>query len=355
MILELDETPLKKEINQETILYNNSFEIPCSKIDISFSKDQGNQYAVEIQEIKAMYELEIENLKLENCNLRQKLRTVQDNSNFIGIFNIYEEEIKRLEASIKVLREEYVKNIALIERNIEIINNDDEEISILQRKHKTSVKDLLNIIKTLENKILEKEKEHSEIKKNERKWNLSRKCFENVSKKSMALENVVGKQTKNLQSNEATFQEMIEELERLNTEVSLLRKQVNEMNNVNEKLNEELKIMKDIASTSGMPEETLKRIHKNLITPFKVQGDFVISLITRLQQELQDKKQACFLDNIIHEVQIIATALEQSQIREKNLFELLLELQNRIDNDDTSFSKETIKLLRKALFSQLIV
>ena len=61
------------------------------------------------------------------------------------------------------------------------------------------------------------------------------------------------------------------------------------------------------------------------------------------------------MDNIIHEVQIIATALEQSQIREKNLFELLLELQNRIDKDDTSFSKETNKLLRKTLISQLIV
>ena len=355
MINELDETPVKKEVVvQDTVVYNNSFDIPYSKIETSFVKERNEILENEIEEIRTTFELEIENLKLENCNLRQKIRAVQDNSNFINIFNIYEEEIKKLENQVKMIREEYAEKLNIIEKSIDIENNSDDEISILQLKHKKSMKDLAIHVKSLETYTVEKEKEISELRKNERKWHMSRKCFENVSRKSAVLENVVGKQSKFLQSNESTFQEMMDELDRLNKEVESLRKSSQDTQQYNERLIEELKIMKDIASTSGMPEETLKRIHKNLQVPLKAQGDFAISLIMRLQKELTDKRQSAFLDNVIHEVQTIITALEESQIREKNLFELLLELQKRIDKDDSIFSRETNKLLRKTLISQLI-
>jgi regulator of replication initiation timing len=182
---------------------------------------------------------------------------------------------------------------------------------------------------------------------------MSRKCFENIARKSVALESVVGKQSKNLQLNETTFHEMIEEIERLNSENDKLKKRCSEADEYSCRITEELKIMKDIAATSGMPEETLKRIHKNLQGPFKVQSDFVISLIHRLQNELDNKKHINFLDNIAHEVEILANAFEESQVREKNMFEILLEMQKRLDRTDGEFSKETNKLLRQTLLSQL--
>lgn len=357
MLQELDEVPSKKsEFMPDTVVVNNntSFENPCSKAETSFFKEKNALIEAEIAEIRATHELEIDNLRLENCNLRQKLRTVQDESNFINIFKIYEDEISKLESTIKSLREDFITSLNSIEKSIEILNNEDnEDINILKKKYKSSIKDLANSMKQLQQNILEKEKENSSLKKNERKWHMSRKCFENIARKSVALESVVGKQSKNLQLNETTFHEMIEEIERLNSENDKLKKRCSEADEYSCRITEELKIMKDIAATSGMPEETLKRIHKNLQGPFKIQSDFVISLIHRLQNELDNKKHINFLDNIIHEVETLANAFEESQVREKNMFEILLEMQKRLDRTDGEFSKETNKLLRQTLLSQL--
>lgn len=350
MINELDESYVKKE-PQNTVVYN-SFELPFSKIETSFVREKEDLHENEMQEMKTTYELEMENIKLENLGLRQKLRSIQESSSLTGIFNIYEDEIRKLEAAVKSLREDHISNLASIEKNIDLVNNSTDEMSILQVKHKKSIKDLTSYIKSLESNLLITEKESSELKKNERRWQMSKKCFENVTRKSVVLETVVGKQTKFLQSNENTFQEMIDELEKLNKEVDCLKKALENSVQTNDYLSEELKIMKDIASTSGMPEETLKRIHKNLQSPQSIQGDFALNLILRLQKETADKKQSIFLDNIIHEVQSLTTSLENSQIREKNLIEILIELQKKLDNN-SDFSKETNKALRKTLISQL--
>ncbi|OMJ88371.1 hypothetical protein SteCoe_9687 [Stentor coeruleus] len=357
MLQELDEGPSKKsEFMPETVIVNNnvSFENPCSKAETSFFKEKNALIEAEIAEIKATHELEIDNLRLENCSLRQKLRTVQDETNFVNIFKIYEDEISKLESNIKSLREDFITSLHSIEKSIEIVDNEDhDDINILKKKYKSSIKELANSMKQLQQNILEKEKESSNLKKNERKWHMSRKCFENIARKSVALESVVGKQSKNLQLNETTFHEMIEEIERLNSENGKLKKKCTEADEYSTRITEELKIMKDIAATSGMPEETLNRIHKNLQAPFKVQSDFVISLIHRLQNELNNKKHINFLDNIAHEVEILANAFEESQVREKNMFEILLEMQKRLDKTDGEFSKETNKLLRQTLLSQL--
>ena len=177
MIQELEE-PAKKE-PKELFFEPSPIEVPekekvfykekDSYFD-SFENRENDPYVeTEIQEQKTLHELEIENLKLENCALRQKLRTIQENSAFIGIFNIYEDEIRKLEQQMKTLREEFIQNINIIERTIEISNSTDDEIGILNQKHKQSLKSLSNHIKTLESRITEKEKESSELKKNERK------------------------------------------------------------------------------------------------------------------------------------------------------------------------------------------
>jgi Kinesin motor domain len=350
MILELDETPILKENPNDTIIYN-SFNITP---EIPDYKPSDHIHEHDILEIQAQYQLEIENLKLENCSLRQKLRIIQENSDFLNIFNLYEEEIKKLENQVKGLRQEFVNNINSVQKFIEISDNtNDDEILILQKKFKSSVKDLNTLVKNLECSLSEKEKENFELKKNERKWQTSRKCFENMTRKSLQLENTVGKQTKHLQSNQNTFQEMIEELETLNKDNEKLKKENKNLLNANERMAEELVLMKEIASTSGMPEETLKRIHKNLSTPIKTQGEFLVSLIHRLQQDIPDKKFTSFIDNIIHEINNLIQALQQSQIREKNLVELLIELQKHLDKTDTGFTKETNKVLRRTLLSQL--
>lgn len=350
MIMDLDNSPAKNSYAPQDTVIIKQVSVDNSKLDTSLLRMQIFQQ--EIEELRVSNEVEIENLKLENCNLKQKIRILQENSEFLQIFDMYELEIAKLEKVIKSLRDEQVNALAVFENSVEIIEKTEGEIETLQRKYKLALKDSVKYSKSLETSLLNHEKDLNLIKKNERKWLLSRRCFENMSKKTVVQESIIGKQTKFLQLNESTFQEMIQELEKLQKEVSIIKSENSALSSTNKTLEEELKIMKEIAATSGMPEETLKRIHKNLSTPDKVQVDFVINLLKRFQLELKNKKQESFLDNIIHEVSALSTALVESKTREKNLFEVLMSVHSSLDSGD--MAKETNRELRKALLAQLL-
>ena len=350
MIMDLDNSPARTSYAPQDTVVIKQVSGDNSKLDTSLLKMQIFQQ--EIEELRVANEVEIENLKLVNCNLRQKLKILQENSDFLQIFEMYEQEIGKLEKVIKSLRDEQVGALALFESSVEVVEKTEGEIETLQRKYKIAIKEAAKYSKSLESSLLNHEKDLNLVKKNERKWLLSRRCFENMSKKTVAQETIIGKQSRFLQLNDSTFQEMMQELEKLQKEVSALKSDNSALSSAHKTLEEELKIMKEIAATSGMPEETLKRIHKNLSAPDKVQVDFVINLLRRFQLELKNKKQESFLDNIIHEVSALSTALVESKTREKNLFEVLMSVHTSLDSGEVA--KETNRELRKALLAQLL-
>ena len=349
MINDLDFSPVKSlSLPQESVIVKQQ-SVDYSKLDSSVLKVQIFQQ--EMEEIRVANEVEIENLKLENSALRQKIRVLQEGSSFLGIFDLYEQEIGKMEKVIRVLREDQVNALSNFESSVEISGNFDGEMEALQRKYKKCLKEAAGYGRGLEIKLLENEKELGKIKKNERKWLLTRRCFENMTRKTVAQESLIGKQTRFLQVNDSTFQEMIQELEKLEKENEVLKSEQSDLLSTTAHLQEELKIMKEIAATSGMPEETLNRIHKNLKTPSLTQGDFLVNLIKRLQQDLPTKKHQNFIDNILHEVENLIASLSSSQTREKNLFEVLLAIQNSTSSG--SLCQDTNRTLRKTLLAQL--
>jgi hypothetical protein len=346
MICDLDNSPVKTSYAPQDTVIIKQTSLDNSKIDTSVLKMQIFQQ--ELEELRLSNELEIENMKLENQSLKQKIRTLQETSEFQNIFEIYENEISKLEKVIKTLRQEQINALTDFENSVEVLEKPENDLETLQRKYKIAIKEASRYSKSLEASLLTHEKDLSTIKKNERKWLLSRRCFENMTRKTLVQESLIGKQTKSLQMNESTFQEMIEELESLQKETTSLKSLTSSLQSSNTLLQEELKIMKEIASTSGMPEETLKRLQKNLQNPEKIESDFIINLLRRFQLDLNNKKQESFLDNVIHEVQTLAEALRQSRTREKNLLEVLNAMQS------SNETQETNKELRKALLAQLL-
>lgn len=349
MIHDLDSSPAKSlSLPQESVVIKQ-LSIDNSKVESSALKMQIFQQ--EMEEIRVANEVEIENLKLENSALKQKIRVLQEGSSFLGIFDLYEQEIGKLEKVVRVLREDQVNALSNFENSVEVIGNFESEVEVLQRKYKKCLKEAAVYSRGLEIKLLENEKELDKIKKNERKWLLTRRCFENMTRKTVAQESLIGKQTRFLQMNESAFQEIIQELEKLEKENEVLKSEKSDLLSTTAQLQEELKIMKEIAATSGMPEETLNRIHKNLKAPCSTQGDFLLNLLKRLQQDLATKSHQNFIDNIIHEVQNLISSLSSSQTREKNLFEVLLSIQNSMNSG--SLCQDTNRTLRKTLLAQL--
>lgn len=349
MIQDLDFSPVKSvNVPQDTVIIKQ-YSVDSSKADTSLLKLQVFQQ--EMEEIRVASEVEIENLRLENCALKQKIRVLQEGSSFLGIFDLYEAEIGKLEKVIRDLRDAQVNALNNFEDSVEIGLTSESDVEILQRKYKKALKEAAGYSRSLELNLMENEKEISRVKKGERKWLLTRRCFENMTRKTVAQESLIGKQSRFLQMNDSTFQEMIQEIEKLEKENEILKSEKSDLLSTTSHLEEELKIMKEIAATSGMPEETLNRIHKNLKSPNTTQGDFLINLIKRLQQELPTKKLQNFVDNILHELENILSSLSASQIREKNLFEVLLAVQSSLNSG--SVCQETNRTLRKTLLAQL--
>ncbi len=50
----------------------------------------------EMEEARVRYELEIDDLKLTNLNILQKLRALQDDSQVAAVFALYERDIGKL-------------------------------------------------------------------------------------------------------------------------------------------------------------------------------------------------------------------------------------------------------------------
>ena len=146
----------------------------------------------------------------ERAHLQSKIQTLSlDNEIKL------EENIKKQEEKLALLVKENLKLNKFGNFNLPPITKTMESEEDLLREIKIFQKSISGLEETIKNQ--------SEKLKNE-------------SEKSLELENVVGKQSKYLNSNKNTFAEMIEELERLHKENEVLRLEKQETIEVNEKI-----------------------------------------------------------------------------------------------------------------------
>jgi len=304
----------------------------------------------ELEELKTSYELHTEDLNLHNKQLKHKLKLVQS-AEVAPIVEMYELEIQKLNSKIKTLRNEVVTHL-----DTPTLPGDSQsldEAQIMAKKHHKQLKELTQTVKKLQNEVNQKEQELEELKKQQRKWNMNRKCLETVSKRSDQLQGVVEQQAKVLRENQETHQEMSQEIQKLQTQNQELKKELEEIAQHNYQVSEELKVMRDIASTAGMASQTYTRIHKNLTASPKHQGRFAVNLIQRLQKDLSkeysDQKLLLLVENIKMEVESVYESLEQGQTREQNLLTMLVDLQEKVNDGKSN------RVLRNNLMSVLSV
>jgi hypothetical protein len=145
----------------------------------------------ELSEIKTTYELQLDDLKLENNRLKQQLRIIKESHEMSEIFDMYEMEIQRLNSHITAMRLTVNDTVEKLERAHEPASETSdviEESAILQRQRRNALQEIRNNIKKQMKELSEKDYELAELKKHQRKWETSRKCLANVTKRTGKLQ-----------------------------------------------------------------------------------------------------------------------------------------------------------------------
>lgn len=145
----------------------------------------------ELSEIKTTYELQLDDLKLENNRLKQQLRIIKESHEMSEIFDMYEMEIQRLNSHITAMRLTINDTVEKLERAHEPaseISDGIEESVILQKQRRNALQEIRNNIKKQMKELTEKDYELAELKKQQRKWETSRKCLANVTKRTGKLQ-----------------------------------------------------------------------------------------------------------------------------------------------------------------------
>lgn len=145
----------------------------------------------ELTEVKTTYELQVDDFKLENNRLKQQLRIIKESHEMSEIFDMYEMEIQRLNSHITAMRltiNDIVNQLESAHEN-QVDNTDGIEQSfILQKQRRNSLQEIRSTIKKLMKELTEKDTELAEFRKMQLKWNTSRKCLVNVTKRTGKLQ-----------------------------------------------------------------------------------------------------------------------------------------------------------------------
>ena len=83
---------------------------------------------------------------------------------------------------------------------------------------------------------------------------------------------------------------------------------------------------------------------------------FVMNLLKRLQKEIhsmKDVKLLQLIDNVILEMSEVLIEIQNSSVREQNLLHMLVDLQEKLEKDNKSGSRQTNRMLRNSLLAKL--
>jgi hypothetical protein len=81
-----------------------------------------------------------------------------------------------------------------------------------------------------------------------------------------------------------------------------------------------------------------------------------MNLLKRLQKEIhlqKDPRLSQQIDNVILEMSEVLLEIQNASIREQNLLHMLVDLQEKLEKDNKSVSRQTNRMLRNSLLDKL--
>ena len=296
-----------------------------------------SQLTDEVQEGKVNAEIVVEDLKLRNNELRQKLRKCEAAQGVEEIVQVYEEEISKLLKRNKSLRSDVVEYIKSIEE-YEIAEND------VSYHH--AGQNLLGQMKKLQNTLTKTEKQLADLKREQRHWNFGKSKLNELNNQNEVLAKRVVNQQKGLVNRSMELADQEGEVKTLRERNNELEHEIVEVVTDNEALIKELAFMRELAASNGVTPETVQRLHKTAARSPSKSKRFALSLLTRLRNDVtSDKKVLNQVNNVIEEVEEVYDNYDALYLREQNLLNLMA--------DENMTGKKFNKELRKNLLTSL--
>jgi hypothetical protein len=247
-------------------------------------------------------QVELESLRQANQSLQIQLKQLASASEFSGIVELYEHS----------LEVERAKQTALSEQMIQLVKQME-----VDGVHKALTQ---NLLKT-QHELISKEAEIARMQGFERKWVLSRRCLDNLNKRSKAMHSLIDKQASALEDYEFELGKTTQELTALRNSYRGVSIEAKAHKDNLEELQGEIKVAKRIERVRSVSSSPSKDRSAELI-------------MKRLQRELVERRQhsAVRLANDLSiEIQGLYRALERAYSREQNLVSRLAEVRLEAD------------------------
>jgi hypothetical protein len=242
-------------------------------------------------------QVELESLRQANQALQIQLKQLVTASDFSGIVELYE----------RSLEVERAKQTALSEQMIQLVKQTEED-----GLHKALT---LNLLKT-QHELISKEAEIARMQGFERKWVLSRRCLDNLNKRSKEMHSLIDKQASQLEDYEFELGKTTQELTALRNSYRGVSMEAKTHKDHLDELQGEIKVTKRIERVRSVSSSPSKDRSAELI-------------MKRLQRELVERRQhsAVRLANDLSiEIQGLYRAMERAYSREQNLVSRLAEV-----------------------------
>ncbi|PRP88240.1 viral A-type inclusion protein [Planoprotostelium fungivorum] len=275
-------------------------------------------YEEVIEEVKLeMEELRLEHeVKAEMMTLRNKLKRLEEGSNYSDVFSLYEMEQERLQAEIMHLRNDNQK----LEEKLETAQNEDMPQERGNRKNPSGT--LLNSLKKslqeAKAEIRELQLERENFKKQERVALMQQRTLESISKKTAQWTKTIEMKEKQIEeerkSHAETMQEMVQmrqEYLELKHDNTVLSKEVAEQNVDLDDLIQQFLQLKETKYKQG---KNKAKVRVNEISHISNEPRLT-TMLTKLRNELQKVEEDQFV----------------TKSREKQLLDMLAELTQKND------------------------
>lgn len=272
----------------------------------------------EKEELEAKYTVEIQNLRLQNMELQQKLRVIEEKTDYEEIFGIYNREIEKLNRKVEELRSDLIR----AETEAHSVKNLDSEADVREAAYKKNTTNLRKIIKKLEKDIQTAEKENEELKREKRKYKLQERILADAQKRVNKIK------TNKEQADTAIniLREQLQEAENLLAEKTKENKelivQLDAVAAENQGMSEEIKLLKDFAY--NVDQSSLQTHYERYVKIPKTNIKHQIweDLLEKLKKEGGEKiKGIC--ESIQFEGKGISEELARAKENQSELIELL--------------------------------
>ena len=278
------------------------------------------------QEYDTQKEVNYQTLKLENKDLRTKIKILEEQSTSAEIIEVYNRDIEKLNKRIGDLWSDLVQ---VKTDNIHLPST----VNIKEAAFKKTLDGLRRLIRKMEKTIKEVDSENSELKKERRKWNLHEKLLADATKKANTMKiekDRTDTLNKELQMKLAEIEENY--AVKLN-ELNEVIRRMQELEQENKALASELKIIRNIVYN---PDPTGLQIHyeKYLKRQPQTQRREIWEDLLAKVISMVDEKTKSICENIQFEGREILKELDRLKDNQKALIEILI----KIHNDITVFS-----------------